>query len=341
MRGSARVGFLTFVFLHGHVEEPLGVDGIVVPRHVPFQVQTVALGVGDDVHVLHAQPDLLQIRIVLAIRMRESARRQYACVRWVCSEYQGLLSSGDPAVLVLGELFVDSMGELEPADLLDSVEQQQLPIHRVVGEVVEHALERVVVLRLFRIERPLEFSVSPRSRTLALARDAAGMVWCRIVPYEGSLQILGPVLLGLIVVADDEIHVVDHQPMVGLFQRQLQFPECFCITETQDGGETGAHACTSAERQRGGIVCTSFSPSGEAGGCSLQRERTSLQTAACDRPGPPYGSCTNEIRLLGEKRETTMERTVYLRMPRCRMLMPRLCTASVSLKFSKSPFLFA
>ena len=80
----------------------------------------------------------------------------------MCSEYQGLLSSGDPAVLVLGELFVDSMGELESAELLDSDEQQQLPIHRVVGEVVEHALERVVVLRLFRIERPLEFSVSPR-----------------------------------------------------------------------------------------------------------------------------------------------------------------------------------
>jgi hypothetical protein len=55
MRGErARVGFLTFVFLHGHVEEPLGVDRIVVPRHVTFKVQTVALGVGDDVHVLHA-----------------------------------------------------------------------------------------------------------------------------------------------------------------------------------------------------------------------------------------------------------------------------------------------
>jgi hypothetical protein len=79
----------------------------------------------------------------------------------VCSEYQGLLSSGDPAVLVLGELFVDSMGELESADLLDSVEQQQLPIHRVVGEVVEHALECIVVLCLLRVERSFKFSVPP------------------------------------------------------------------------------------------------------------------------------------------------------------------------------------
>ncbi len=84
-----------------------------------------------------------------------------ACVRWVCSEYQGLLSSGDPAVLVLGELFVDAVGELETANLLDAVEQQELPVHRVVREVVEHAFERVVVLRLLRRQRALEFAKIP------------------------------------------------------------------------------------------------------------------------------------------------------------------------------------
>mmetsp|Transcript_22800 Transcript_22800/g.64084 ORF Transcript_22800/g.64084 Transcript_22800/m.64084 type:complete len:211 (-) Transcript_22800:1207-1839(-) len=124
--GTVRKGFSVtrirveglFKLLQGHAEEALGGERVLVHAELTLNLKEVALGVGNDVHVLYPGIDRFEVGIVKRFR----PPRQ-------------------PVIRILVEVLIQAGGKLEPAHLLDADKDKVLAVNVISGELGEHGLQ--------------------------------------------------------------------------------------------------------------------------------------------------------------------------------------------------------